>query len=92
LKGPDAFFRLHAADWSAANSRGLDWQVGETMANALTIPANCRAQALGILALAALGLCIAGCGSAESGESAPPPVETRDLDASQSQRTLPPLD
>jgi hypothetical protein len=44
-------------------------------------------------ALLALGLAAAGCGPAAPDDSeSPPPVETRELDASQTQRTMQPLD
>ena len=63
------------------------------MANAWKIADALHLGTLGLVALAAAGVWAVGCGSAESGDSdPPPPVETHELDAAQSQRTLPPLD
>jgi hypothetical protein len=55
--------------------------------------ADFGATGLRAMALGCLGLAAAGCGPAGSHDSAPPPpVETRELDASQTQRTMQPLD
>lgn len=63
------------------------------MANVPNISGAFRLAAFGVVPLAALGLWAAGCGSAGSADSrAPPPVETRELDVSQMQRTMEPLD
>ena len=63
------------------------------MANAWKIADALHLGTLGLVALAAAGVWAVGCGTAESGDRAlPPPVETRELDASQTQRAMPPLD
>lgn len=65
----------------------------EAMPSVSMNPSTLRLAALGTFALVTLGLAAAGCGSAGPEDSgAPPPVETRELDASQTQRTMQPLD